>query len=178
MRVLDDYNQPNSASSSHLTDYVQQYQQPSTLSEHIPASIQHLLADARPVSNAEHLTSISRASSAYPHRQERVLSTGYNSSNPSPTVVPFESSHSKRSSRLSQQYTPRESPIRSHVDNIYWSYIVFWLRLHLVDCQKNRFLVLSFCLINRYSSLFLFLFYFFLFLLVLLLLLLLLPIVI
>ena len=117
MHVLSEYNQPaagatRSTSSSHLHPYDQQH-------EHIPPNIQQLLADARPVSHADHLTSFSRASSTPAYRPERVLSTGYNSSNPSPTIVPLERSRSKHSYRHSQRYTPRDSPTRSHVDDIY-----------------------------------------------------------
>ena len=124
MRVLDDYNQPGQHSSSHLPSYgqpSQQHHQSHNLSEHIPSSIQHLLADARPVSGGDHLTNISRASAIPAYRQERVLSTGYNSSNPSPTIIPIRPSRSKQSQpSRSQRYTPRDSPANSHVDDIYW----------------------------------------------------------
>ena len=111
MRVLDDYSQPVAASTSSRSFHHE--------SEHLPSSIQQLLADARPVSNADHLTSISRNSNTPAYRSERVLSTGYNSSNPSPTIVPLERSRSKHSYRHSRPYSSRDSPASSHVDDIY-----------------------------------------------------------
>ena len=115
MRVLNDYNHPNQRSSSHLAHS----EHHSGVAEHVPQSIQQLLADVRPVSNADPLINISRASSIPAHRQEQVLSTGYSSSNPSPTIVPMHRSYSKHSSRHSQPYTPHDSLSRSNIDDIY-----------------------------------------------------------
>ena len=116
MRVLNEYNQSEQHNPSQIGRYDQQSHQ--NLSEHIPSSIQHLLTGARPASNPDRLTNISRSSSTPAHRQERVQS-GYNSSVVSPTAVPLQRSHSKTSNRPLQQYTPHDSPIRSHVDDIY-----------------------------------------------------------
>ena len=112
MRVLDDYNQPIAAGSPSSRSFHQE-------SEHVPPSIQHLLADARPASHVDHLNAFARTASTPAHRSERVLSTGYNSSNPSPTIVPLERSRSKHSYRLSHHFSPRDSPATSHVDDIY-----------------------------------------------------------
>ncbi len=117
MRVLNDYNLPVRAGSTHLSSYDQQ--SPHHLSEHVPNNIQNLLSGGRPTSNIDQLTNVSRASSTQAQRQDRVLSTGYSSSAASPTVVPIQRSYSKHSNRSPKHYTPNESPIRSHIDDIY-----------------------------------------------------------
>ena len=111
-RVLHDYSQSNQHSSSHLNTYNQH-------SEHLPSSIQNLLSGARPASNVDQLTNVSRASSTPAYRQDRVHSTGYNSSIASPTIIPLQRSHSKHSDPAFQQYTPRDSPTGSHADDVY-----------------------------------------------------------
>jgi hypothetical protein len=112
MRVLNDYSQSSHHSPSHFNSYDQH-------SEHLPPSIRNLLSGARPSSNVDHLTNVSRASSTPAYRQERVHSTGYNSSAASPTIVPLQRSHSKSSVHRFQQYTPRDSPTRSNADDVY-----------------------------------------------------------
>lgn len=114
MRVLEDYNQP----SQHIPNCI------STLearpgSEHISSSLQKLLAGARPVTTGDHLTSISRASSLPAHKSERVLSTAFDSSAPSPSGSSVQCSRSKVSTQYPQSFTPRHSPARSHIDDIY-----------------------------------------------------------
>jgi hypothetical protein len=117
MRVLNDYNLPVRSNSTHITNYDQQPHQ--NISEHIPPNLQNLLSGARPTSNVDQLTNVSRASSTPAQRQDRVSSTGYNSSSASPTIVPLQRSRSKHSNPSSKHYTPNESPIRSHINDIY-----------------------------------------------------------
>ena len=111
MRVIHDYNLPVRSSSTHLHHY--DHQSPHSLSEHLPSNIQHLLADARPTSNIDQLTNVSRASSAPAYRPDRVLSTGYSSSSTaSPTIVPLQRSRSKHR-------TLHDSPFQSRSEDIY-----------------------------------------------------------
>lgn len=110
MRVLHDYNLPVRSSSTH--HHLYNCHSPQSLSEHVPSNIQHLLADARPVSNTDQLTNVSRASSAPAFRPDRVLSTGYSSSSAaSPTVVPIRRSRSKHYTTDDSPYPPRSEDI-------------------------------------------------------------------
>ena len=111
MRVLEDYNHPIRSSSTRLNHF-DHHQSHHSLSEHLPSNIQHLLADARPASNIDQLTNVSRASSAPAYRQDRVLSTGHSSSAASPTIVPLQRSHSK-------QYSGYDNAIQAHAEDIY-----------------------------------------------------------
>ena len=114
MRVLDDYNQH---SSPRINTHDHQSHQ--NLSEYIPSPVQHLLTGGQPTANTDHLTDVSRASSTPAYKQERVLSTGYNSSVPSPTIVPLQHSHSKHLGHPIHQYPFYDSPIRSHINDVY-----------------------------------------------------------
>ena len=117
-RVLHDYSAPiRAGSTAQLCSYDQHSSH--HLSEHVPHNIQNLLSGGRPTSNIDQLTNVSRASSAPAQRPDHVLSTGYSSSAASPTVVPIQRSYSKHSNRSSKHYTPTESPIRSHISDIY-----------------------------------------------------------
>ncbi|CAF1208870.1 unnamed protein product [Adineta steineri] len=117
-RVLNEYSCEHRCSPSHISRH--DYHSHQNLSEHIPSSIQHLLTGARPTSNIDQLTNVSRSSSTPAHRHDRVLSTGSNSSVPSPTHARLPSSHSKTSNRIVEQRSPPHgSPMRYHEDDIY-----------------------------------------------------------
>lgn len=113
MRVIHDY----SHSSSHLRSY--DCESPRHITEHISPSVQNLLSGVQGASGADHLTNISRASSTPAYRTERVLSAGYGSSVPSPTVVPLQHSDSKVSHTQLGHYTQNDSPTRSQFDGVY-----------------------------------------------------------
>jgi hypothetical protein len=114
MHVLNDYKHHHS-SPAHSYDHFAHH----NVSEHIPSSVQHLLSGGQVVSNIDHLASVSRASSTPAHIHERVLSTGYNSSIQSPTIVPLQRSDSKVINKLLTQHTPHDSPTGSHIDDVY-----------------------------------------------------------
>jgi hypothetical protein len=118
MRVLNEYNHSSHHhSSSNIHSY--DHQTHHNLSEHVPSAIQHLLTGARPCSNVDQLTNVSRASSTPAHKQERVLSTGYNSSVTSPTIIPLQRSRSTHSNRSLQRNTHHDSPAQSPYDSVY-----------------------------------------------------------
>ncbi len=83
MRALNNYNQPNSS--------------------HYNAGLS---------TNIDQLTNVSRSSNTPAHSQERVLSPGYKSSNPSPTMAPFQQSQS-------EHHTSHDSPIQLKSEDIY-----------------------------------------------------------
>lgn len=115
MRVLNEYNHTSVSPSQSYDRHCNQ-----SYSEHIPSSVQHLLTGGQSISNTDHLANVSRASNTPGYRQERVLSTGYDSAIQSPTVVPIHRSSSKGTPYSSKQhYTTNDSPIRSHIDDIY-----------------------------------------------------------
>lgn len=118
LRVLNEYKVPIQPSGSgHLHSYDHYHHHSS--SEHIPSNIHHLLSGARPSSNIDQLTNVSRASNTPAYRQERVYSPGYTSSRASPVMVPLQRSYSKSSNRSSRHLSPHASPLRSHIDDIY-----------------------------------------------------------
>ncbi|UJR26201.1 hypothetical protein I4U23_007544 [Adineta vaga] len=117
-RVLNDYSNCSHESSSHASRY--DHHSCRDISEHVPSSIQHLLRDARPASNVDQLTNVSRSSSTPAHRPDRVLSTGSVSPITSPTSGLHQSSQFKTSRRPLQEYrSPNNSPNRPHEDDIY-----------------------------------------------------------
>ncbi|CAF0885972.1 unnamed protein product [Rotaria sordida] len=114
-RVLNEYEH---SSSSHIHCYDHHSHRKSP--EHIPSSIQHILAGGRPTSHMDQLINVSRSSSIPAHRQERVLSTGYDSAIQSPTIVPLRRSNSKHCHQLSQQkLASHDSPTESHINDVY-----------------------------------------------------------
>ena len=117
-RVLNDYSHCDHEYSSHTSRYnCNSYHD---LADHVPSSIQHLLQDARPASNVDQLTNVSRSSSTPAQRPDRVLSTGSNSSSTSPVQSYLQRSHSKTSQRqLSINRLSHHSPSESHGDDIY-----------------------------------------------------------
>jgi len=117
MHTLSEYNYTGEPCSSYPVSYDKYCHD--NLSEHIPAKIESLLGGGQPISANEHLTDVLRTSSTPAYRQERVLSTGYASSLTSPTIVPIQRSQSKISHFSSKHMTPRDTPIRSHIDDIY-----------------------------------------------------------
>ncbi|CAF0721683.1 unnamed protein product [Rotaria sp. Silwood1] len=115
-RVLLDCDHSNPSRHTHSHDHHSHH----NVSEHIPSSIQHLLGGGRSTSNMDHLTNISRSSSIPANRQERVLSTGCDSSTATPTIIPLKRSGSKHSHhRIQQKCDSHDSPTRSQVNDIY-----------------------------------------------------------
>ncbi|CAF2715751.1 unnamed protein product [Rotaria sp. Silwood2] len=115
-RVLNECGPSNSSHHIHSHDHHSHHNP----SEHIPSSVQHILSGGRSTSNMDHLTNISRSSSIPANRQERVLSTGCDSSIASPTIVPLQRSSSKHSQhRLQQKYASHDSPMESQINDVY-----------------------------------------------------------
>lgn len=117
MQVLNDYSDSTQSNSPFPTSYDNRSHH--QLSEHVPSKIQNLLSGGQPALSSDQLTNVSRASSTPAYRQERVLSTGYESSNASPTSAALQRSYSRGSNRSSKHYNLHETPIRSHIEDIY-----------------------------------------------------------
>ncbi|CAF4034010.1 unnamed protein product [Rotaria sp. Silwood2] len=71
------------------------------------------------LSNIDSLMHVSHSSNTPAYRQERVLTPGRNSSNPSPSIPLVQNSQTRYSNRSSQQHTPHDSPSSFKAENIY-----------------------------------------------------------